>query len=78
MAWERIGGNWKQFKGRLRERWGELTDDQFNVIAGRREQLVGRLQETYGITAEEAERQVAEFEESVGEDAPRDVSAPSG
>jgi uncharacterized protein YjbJ (UPF0337 family) len=62
MDWERIAGNWKEFKGRLRQRWGELTDDEWNVIAGRREQLVGRIQQTYGITAEEAERQVAEFE----------------
>jgi uncharacterized protein YjbJ (UPF0337 family) len=66
MDWERIAGNWTEFKGRLRERWGELTDDEFNVIGGRREQLVGRLQRTYNITAEEAERQVQEFEESVG------------
>jgi uncharacterized protein YjbJ (UPF0337 family) len=66
MDWERVAGNWMEFKGRLRERWGELTDDEFNVIGGRREQLVGRLQQVYGISGEEAERQVAEFEESVG------------
>ncbi len=65
MDWERLGGNWKQFKGRLRERWGELTDDELNIAAGRREQLIGRIQERYGVTAEEAERQVAEFERDV-------------
>jgi uncharacterized protein YjbJ (UPF0337 family) len=65
MDWERLGGNWKQFKGRLRERWGKLTDDELNIAAGRREQLIGRIQERYGVTAEEAERQVAEFERDV-------------
>jgi uncharacterized protein YjbJ (UPF0337 family) len=64
MDWDRLAGNWKQFKGRLRERWGELTDDELNVIGGRREQLVGRLQERYNISAEEAERQLGEFEAS--------------
>src|SRR5689334_2327013 len=62
MDWERIAGNWKEFKGRLRQRWGELTDDEWNVIAGHREQLIGQIQQRYSITAEEAERQVAEFE----------------
>lgn len=65
MDWERLSGNWKQFKGRLRERWGELTEDELNIAAGRREQLIGRIQERYGVTAEEAERQVAEFERDV-------------
>jgi len=62
MDWERIAGNWKEFKGRLRQRWGELTDDEWNVIAGHREQLIGRIQQKYGVTSEEAERQVAAFE----------------
>jgi uncharacterized protein YjbJ (UPF0337 family) len=62
--WERIAGNWKEWKGRLRERWGEITEDDWNVIAGRREQLVGRLQQLYGISEEEAARQVDEFERS--------------
>jgi uncharacterized protein YjbJ (UPF0337 family) len=64
--WEHAQGNWKEWKGRLRERWGEITDDEWNVIAGKREQLIGRLQQRYGISAEEAERQVDEFERSEG------------
>jgi uncharacterized protein YjbJ (UPF0337 family) len=64
--WERIAGNWKEWKGRLRERWGEITDDEWNVIAGKREQLIGQLQQRYGITEEEAERQVGEFERGDG------------
>ena len=62
MDWERIAGSWMEIKGRLRERFGALTEDEWNVIAGKREQLVGRLQQRYGISAEEAERQVAAFE----------------
>jgi len=73
MDWDRLAGNWMEFKGRLRERWGELTFDELNVAGGRREQLVGRLQQTYGISREEAERQVAEFEEAVGPDLAADM-----
>lgn len=58
-SWDRIEGNWKQFSGKVRERWGELTDDDLNVIAGRREQLVGKIQERYGIITDQAERQIA-------------------
>jgi uncharacterized protein YjbJ (UPF0337 family) len=58
MNWERISGNWTQWKGRVQERWGKLTQDQLDVIAGRREQLSGRIQEAYGLTSVEAERQL--------------------
>lgn len=61
MNWDRIEGNWKQLKGRVMEQWGKLTDDDFDVIAGKRDQLVGKIQETYGITKEEAETQVELF-----------------
>jgi uncharacterized protein YjbJ (UPF0337 family) len=61
MNWDRIEGNWKQFKGRVREHWGKLTEDDVDVIHGRRDQLVGKLQEKYGIAREEAEKQVADF-----------------
>ena len=63
MNWDRIEGNWKQFKGKVKEQWGKLTDDQLDVIAGKREQLAGRVQEVYGVSKDEAERQVADFEE---------------
>jgi uncharacterized protein YjbJ (UPF0337 family) len=78
MDWERIAGNWMEFKGRLRERWGELTDDEFNVVGGRREQLIGRLQQSYNISREEAERQVVEFEESVGPEDAADMPGHGG
>ena len=56
-----VKGNWKQFKGKVREQWGKLTDNDLNVIDGRRDQLIGKLQERYGIAREEAQRQFREF-----------------
>jgi uncharacterized protein YjbJ (UPF0337 family) len=61
MNWDQVEGKWKQTKGRFREKWGKLTDDDLTVIAGKRDQLVGRLQERYGIVREEAERQADDF-----------------
>ncbi len=57
-----IEGSWKQFKGRVKEEWGKLTDDDLDIISGRREQLVGRLQERYGLEKSAAEKQIKEFE----------------
>ena len=61
MNWEQMEGKWKQYSGKVREKWGKLTDSDLEVIHGRREQLVGKIQERYGIQKEEAERQVNEF-----------------
>ncbi|WP_088347535.1 MULTISPECIES: CsbD family protein [Rhodomicrobium] len=61
MNWDQIKGNWMQFKGKVRESWGDLTDDDLARIEGNQEQLVGRVQERYGIAREEAERQVKEW-----------------
>lgn len=58
MNWDRVEGNWKQLKGRVKERWGKLTDDDFDVVAGRRDQLAGKIQERYGLARDEAEREV--------------------
>ena len=58
MDWNRIEGNWKQFKGSAREKWGKLTDDDLTRIEGRRVELVGKIQERYGIAKDEAEKQV--------------------
>ena len=78
MNWDRIEGNWKQIKGKVKERWGDLTDDDLDVIAGKRDQLSGKLQERYGIARDEAERQVGEWSEGfttdvVGESSERNV-----
>ena len=59
MDWNRVEGNWKQVKGKVKEQWGKLTDDDLDVIAGKREQLLGKIQERHGISKEEAEKQVA-------------------
>ena len=57
-----IKGNWKQFKGNLKEQWGKLTDDDFDVIDGRREQLLGKLQERQGLAREAAEKQISDWQ----------------
>ena len=62
MNWDIVAGNWKQFKGKVKARWGNLTDDHLDMIAGRRVELSGKLQEAYGITKDEAERQIRRFE----------------
>jgi uncharacterized protein YjbJ (UPF0337 family) len=65
MNWDRIEGNWKQFKGKAKEKWGDLTDDDFDRMEGKRDQLVGRVQEQYGISRDEADRQVRDWESSL-------------
>lgn len=57
MNQDRIQGRWKQWKGKLREQWGRLTEDDLDVIAGRRDQLLGRIQERHGVARDEAGRQ---------------------
>jgi uncharacterized protein YjbJ (UPF0337 family) len=61
MNWEQVQGKWMQYSGKVREKWGKLTDRDLEVIAGQREQLVGKIQERYGIVKEDAEKQVSEF-----------------
>jgi uncharacterized protein YjbJ (UPF0337 family) len=63
MNWETFKGNWTQLRGRVRMQWGKLTDDQLDVIEGRRDLLLGKLQEAYGVTEEEADRQVQAWED---------------
>ena len=60
--WEKVKGSWTTSKGAMKEQWGKLTDDDLLEIEGRREQLIGKLQQRYGITREEAERQVGSWE----------------
>jgi uncharacterized protein YjbJ (UPF0337 family) len=61
MNTETIKGNWKQLKGKVKERWGRLTDDDLTVIEGRKEQLIGKLQERYGYAREQAQKEADEF-----------------
>jgi len=64
MNWDQIQGNWKQFKGTAKQQWGKLTDDQLDVISGKRDLLAGKIQEAYGVTKEDAEKQVATWEQA--------------
>jgi uncharacterized protein YjbJ (UPF0337 family) len=63
MNWQIVEGNWKQFRGTVRARWGKLTDDHLDEIAGKRDQLLGKIQEMYGIKRADANREVEQFEE---------------
>ncbi len=62
MNWDQVEGQWKQIKGKVVEQWGKLTHDDLDVISGKREQLAGRIQERYGVTREEAEKQVEKWQ----------------
>jgi uncharacterized protein YjbJ (UPF0337 family) len=65
MDWARVEGNWKQMKGRVKERWGELTDDDLTAIAGRRDRLEGVIQERYGYAKERVRREIEDWYRSM-------------
>ncbi|MBJ9999631.1 MULTISPECIES: CsbD family protein [Erwiniaceae] len=59
---DEISGNWKQFKGKVKEQWGKLTDDDLTVVEGKRDQLVGKIQERYGYQKDQAEKELRDWE----------------
>ncbi|MGL5699900.1 MAG: CsbD family protein [Kluyvera sp.] len=59
---DEVGGNWKQVKGKVKEQWGKLTDDDVTVIEGKRDQLVGKIQERYGYAKDQAKKEVDSWE----------------
>ena len=61
MDWNRVEGNWKQVKGKVKENWGKLTDDDLDVVAGKRDQLEGKIQERYGIAKDQVRRDVDDW-----------------
>ncbi len=65
MNWDQIEGKWKQFSGSARERWGKLTDDDMQTLTGQKDHLVGKIQERYGIAAEEAAKQADEWSKAL-------------
>jgi uncharacterized protein YjbJ (UPF0337 family) len=67
MNWDRIEGNWKQVTGKAKQQWGKLTDDDLDVVAGRRDELAGKIQARYGIAKEDAEKQVKAWEDSASD-----------
>jgi uncharacterized protein YjbJ (UPF0337 family) len=68
MNWDQAKGNWKQVRGKVKEQWGKLTDDSLDVIDGRREILLGKVQEAYGISKDQAEREIKAWEADLGGD----------
>jgi uncharacterized protein YjbJ (UPF0337 family) len=60
---DEAAGKWQQVKGKIKQQWGKLTDDDLTILEGRRDQLAGKIQERYGIAKEDAERQIREFKE---------------
>ena len=65
MNWDQIEGQWKQVKGQAQQKWGKLTNDDLDVVAGKKEELIGRVPERYGLARDEAEKQVGEFESNL-------------
>ncbi|OFW10583.1 MAG: general stress protein CsbD [Acidobacteria bacterium RIFCSPLOWO2_02_FULL_59_13] len=65
MNWDRIEGNWKQFKGNVKVQWAKLTDDQLDAIAGKRDKLAGKIQEMYGISKDAAEKQLSDWQKAL-------------
>ena len=61
MNWDQVEGNWKQIRGKAKQMWADLTDDDLENIAGKRQELVGRLQAKYGIAKDKAEQQIDEW-----------------
>jgi len=61
MNWDQVEGQWKQLKGSAKQQWGKLTDDDLEVIAGKKDQLLGKLRQRYGIQREEARKQADEW-----------------
>ena len=62
MNLDTVKGDWKQFRGKVKEQWGKLTDDDLDQIEGKRDQLLGAIQKRYGIARDEAARQLSKFE----------------
>ena len=61
MDWNRVEGNWKQVKGKIKEKWGNLTDDDLTAINGKRDQLEGKIQERYGIAKDQVKKDVDDW-----------------
>lgn len=66
MDWDRIEGNWKQVRGKVREKWAQLTDDDLEQVNGRRDQLEGKIQERYGIAKDRVRQDVDTWLNSMG------------
>ncbi len=72
---DQFEGKWKQLKGTLKQRWGKFTDDDITALSGKKDQLVGKIQERYGITREQAEREADEWARASAQDIKQESSA---
>jgi uncharacterized protein YjbJ (UPF0337 family) len=72
MNWDIIEGKWKQAAGVAKSKWGKLTDDDLQAVAGKRDQLIGKLQEKYGLAIDQIEKQLADFERECVDPKPMD------
>jgi uncharacterized protein YjbJ (UPF0337 family) len=61
MDWNQVEGNWREFKGRVKEKWAKLTDDDLNIINGRREQLEGKIQQRYGLAKDQIRKDIDDW-----------------
>jgi uncharacterized protein YjbJ (UPF0337 family) len=75
MNWDQIDGKWKQVAGLARERWGKLTDDDLQILTGKKDHLVGKIQERYGIAMEEAEKQADQWSHALKDPEPESAAA---
>lgn len=66
MNWDKIAGNWKQYQGKIKEKWSFLTDEELDRIAGKRDQLVGMVEKKYGLTKDRVEQAVEDFLKEIG------------
>ncbi len=64
MNQDRIEGNWMQLKGKIKQQWGKLTDDDLDVMSGKKDELLGKIQERQGITKDEAEKQLSAWQKN--------------
>lgn len=78
MNWDQIEGKWKQLKGSAREKWGDLTNDDLEFVAGHRDRLVGRLQERYGYLREDAQKRADDWAQALREEEIRDMKTRTG
>ncbi len=67
MNWDQIEGKWTEMKGEIRKKWAKLTDDDMEYIGGNKDKLVGRLQQRYGNSKEQAERDLDEWQRGITE-----------
>jgi uncharacterized protein YjbJ (UPF0337 family) len=65
MNWDRIEGNWHQLKGNVQQHWGKLTDDHLHVMAGRRDSLVGKIQERHGVSKDAEKQQLSDWNKRI-------------